>query len=75
MSLFSESGLAAIEDAIAGGYLDVEYDNKKIRYRSLDELLRIRNLIRQRLGKTDPAPKRMVFKYSRGQSSEIEGAA
>ena len=75
MSLFTEAGLAAIEEAIAGGYTTIEYDQKRITYRSLDELLRIRNMIRARLGLTDPAPKRVSFKSSRGTSSEIEGAA
>ena len=75
MSLFSQAGLDAIEEAIGGGFLEVEYDGKKIRYRTLDELLRIRNLIRQRLGKTDPTPKRVLFKYSREKSTDVEGAA
>ena len=50
MSLFSQAGLDAIEEAIGGGFLEVEYDGKKIRYRTLDELLRVRNLIMQRVG-------------------------
>ena len=63
MSLFTEAGLAAIEEAIAGGYLEVEYDNKKIRYRTLDELLRIRNHS-PAFGQTDPTPAGFV-QYSR----------
>ena len=42
MSLFSEAGLQAIEEAIAGGYLEVEYDDKRVKYRSLSELLQVR---------------------------------
>ena len=73
MSLFTEAGLAAIEEAIAGGYLEVEYDNKRIRYRTLDELLRVRNLIRQKLGKASAAGGRVVMKYKRDDISTIEG--
>ena len=29
MSLFSQAGLDAIEEAIGGGFLDVEYDGKR----------------------------------------------
>lgn len=50
MSMFSEAGLAAIEEAIAGGYLKVRYDDKEVWYRSLDELLKVRDMIRARLG-------------------------
>jgi hypothetical protein len=50
MSLFSEAGLQAIEDAIAGGYLEVEYDDKRVKYRSLSELLQVRDMIRSKLG-------------------------
>ena len=50
MSMFSEAGLAAIEEAIAGGYLEVQYDDKRVKYRSLAELLQVRDLIRSRLG-------------------------
>jgi len=50
MSMFSQAGLAAIEEAIAGGYLKVKYDDKEVTYRSLDELLKVRDMIRARLG-------------------------
>jgi hypothetical protein len=73
MSLFSQAGLDAIEEAIGGGFLEVEYDNKKIRYRTLDELLRVRNLIRGRLGETVAAPARVRFKFSR-DASDVEGS-
>ena len=72
MSLISTAGLAAIEEAIAGGYLEVEYDNKKIRYRSLAELLQVRDMIRRKLGLAS-LRRANDFKYSRHGSS-IEGA-
>jgi hypothetical protein len=42
--------LAAIEAAIAKGALIVKYSDKEIRYRSLSEMLQIRDLIRVCLG-------------------------
>ena len=72
MSLFSQAGLDAIEEAIGGGFLEVEYDGKKIRYRTLDELLRVRNLIMQRLGQTEDAPARVKFTYGR-DARTLEG--
>lgn len=50
MSMFSQAGLDAIEEAIAGGYLRVKYDDKEVWYRSIDELLKARELIRSKLG-------------------------
>ena len=60
--MFSEAGLAAIEDAIAGGYLEVEYDDKRVKYRSLAELLQVRDLIRSRLGNGTRTRKYVSFK-------------
>lgn len=62
MSMFSEAGLAAIEEAIAGGYLRVKYDDKEVTYRSLDELLRAREIIRRRLGNGTRSRKYFSFK-------------
>lgn len=70
MSLFSQAGLDAIEEAIAGGYLEVEYDQKKIRYRSLTELLQIRDLIRRKLGLSGAST--VYPTYSRYETS-LEG--
>jgi hypothetical protein len=60
--VFSEAGLAAIEEAIAGGYLEVEYDDKRVKYRSLAELLQVRDLIRSRLGSGTVTRRYVSFK-------------
>lgn len=60
--MFSEAGLAAIEEAIAGGYLEVEYDDKRVKYRSLAELLQVRDLIRSRLGSGTVTRRYVSFK-------------
>lgn len=48
--MFTEAGLLAVEEAIAGGYLRVKYDDKEVWYRDLKELLMTRDLIRSKLG-------------------------
>lgn len=62
MTMFNEAGLAAIEEAIAGGYLKVRYDDKEVTYQSLSELLRVRELIRSRLGTGTRQRKYFSFK-------------
>jgi hypothetical protein len=49
MSTFTQAHLAAIEEAIAGGYLEVRYDDKVVRYQSMSDLMRARNLIASNL--------------------------
>jgi len=47
---FSQVQLDALESAIAEGTLTVKYADKLVTYRSLDEMIRIRELIRQSMG-------------------------
>ena len=45
MSTFTQANLAAIEEAIAGGYLEVRYDDMVVKYQTMGDLMRARNLI------------------------------
>ena len=47
---FSEEQLTALEGAISQGTLTVEFNGKRVTYRSLDEMLRLRDIIRKSLG-------------------------
>lgn len=49
MSTITQAHLAAIEEAIAGGYLEVWYDDKKVKYQSMNDLLKARNFIASQL--------------------------
>lgn len=49
MSTFTQAHLTAIEEAIAGGYLEVRYDDKVVRYQSMSDLLKARQLIASKL--------------------------
>jgi hypothetical protein len=61
MSLFTEASLLAVEEAIAGGYLKVRYDDKEVTYRSIDELLKVRDLIRSKLGQGTQSRRYFAF--------------
>lgn len=47
---FTQIQLDALEKAIAEGVTRVKYETKEVEYRSLDEMLRLRDVIRQALG-------------------------
>jgi len=46
---FTQAQLDALEAAIASGQLKVQYQDKSVTYASLDEMLRLRNLIKDEL--------------------------
>ena len=47
---FTQAQLDAVEEAIASGSLVVRYADKMRTYRSLDDLLKVRTIIRAALG-------------------------
>lgn len=47
---YSESEISALERAIATGTLRVTVNGKTIEYRSLDDMLRVRDLMRREAG-------------------------
>ena len=49
---FTQDDLDAIEEAIASGALIVEYNDRKVEYRKMGDLIKARNLIRKKLGLT-----------------------
>lgn len=49
MSGFSQAQLDNLNAMIAGGVLESEYDGKRIKYRTMDELIRARDLVRNGL--------------------------
>ncbi len=62
----SESGftlerLNALEAAIADGVLSVQYSDKQITYRSLEEMFKIRDMIRQKLGLKNQCGEKGLF--------------
>lgn len=50
MSTFTLEMLQKLEEAIAQGVRRVRYSDKEVEYASLDDMLRVRNLMRSQLG-------------------------
>ena len=70
---FSQAQLDAIEAGIAAGTTSVSYEGRSVTYRSLDEMLRVRAIIRNALGLTGK-PVTVLAEHSRGfRSSRTEG--
>lgn len=54
---FSQTQLDALETAIATGVMSVDYGDRKVTYRSLGDMLKVRDMARQDLGLSTGAPK------------------
>lgn len=54
---FTQTQLDALEQAISLGVTTVDYGDRKVTYRSLAEMTRIRDMMRRDLGQTTGAPK------------------
>lgn len=65
MAQFTQAQYDALTAAIAEGTLKVEYGDKKVEYRSLNEMIRIRDIIARDLGIAG-APKRTLASFSKG---------
>ena len=52
MSTFTQAHLEAIEEAIAGGYLKVRYEDKEVTYQSMEQMLKARAMIMSSLAAT-----------------------
>lgn len=57
MTTFTQAHLAAIEEAIAGGYLKVRYDDKEVTYQTMGDLLKARALIAAQVNQASPMRK------------------
>ena len=67
---FSQTQLDALEEAIATGSTRVKYADKEVEYRSLSEMLRLRDIIRRSLGLVDAGAGRVYPETSKGLSGE-----
>lgn len=58
---FSESQLSALETAISQGALEVQYNDRRIRYYSLSDMIRLRDSMRAEMGLETPKTARARF--------------
>lgn len=63
---WSQDQLTKLEDAIALGALEVQYQDKKVTYRSLDEMMKLRDRIRESLGQVSTNSKRSYYRTNKG---------
>ncbi len=63
---YTQTQLDAIEAAIAEGALTVKYQDKSVTYRSLDEMIRIRNIMRESLGLVRRSSVEVKPEFSKG---------
>lgn len=58
---FTQENLTALENAIVEGVKKVKYSDKEVEYRSLDEMMRLRNLMKKELCQNTSKTKKGVF--------------
>ncbi|HEY4088864.1 MAG TPA: hypothetical protein VGM43_23195 [Bryobacteraceae bacterium] len=66
---FTQTQLDALESAIATGALSCEFDGKRATYRSLDEMMRIRDTMRVSLGLNSTTKRYSLTSYTRDSSA------
>lgn len=67
MADFTQAQLDALNKSIAEGTLEVRYQDKKVVYRSLDEMMRIRDVIKAELASDSESQAVRVNYQMKGQ--------
>jgi len=63
---WTQAQLDTLEAAIASGTKRVEYQNRSVTYHSLAEMMKLRDKMREALGKDTSKPRRTFTHYSDG---------
>jgi hypothetical protein len=64
---YTAAQLSALEDAIAIGATRVTHDGRTVEYRSIAEMIQIRNMMRADLGQaTSGGPRSTLVRFDRG---------
>jgi hypothetical protein len=63
---FTQSQLEALEEAISTGTYQVMYGSKTVTYRSLDEMLKLRDRMKKELGLTKEASSKRYGEFDKG---------
>lgn len=62
--VLSASDLDALDRAIASSELEVEVDGRRVRYRSMSELMKARQHVEDAVRRQAPAAARSVFRFN-----------
>jgi len=65
---FTQDQLNKLDEAIADGALEVKYRDRTVTYRSLSEMLKIRDLMRKDLGIIKKGGSRLKASFDKGLS-------
>lgn len=65
MADFTESEYAALNAAIAKGVTEVRYGDRTVKYRSLDEMIKVKSMMAAELGKAR-RPNRVLSSFGKG---------
>lgn len=71
MAEWTQSDLDEINQAIKSGAASIRFSDKQVTYRGLDEMLRIRAVIRQSLGLTKKT-KRVFTTFDKGHNGDTD---
>lgn len=63
---FTQKQLDVLEEAITNGVLEVQYTDKKVKYRSLAEMMQLRDKIREELGIVKKQAQRLYMSHCKG---------
>lgn len=63
---FTQEQLDALEEAIAQGVTTVAYGDKRVEYRSLQDMIRLRDMMRKDLGQVTAGGTTVLPKFSKG---------
>lgn len=64
---FTQEQLTALQAAIAQGVLTVEYSDKKVTYRSLEEMLQLLGMMQDSVNGTNSRSRRYYAQHSTGK--------
>lgn len=65
-TVYTQTHLDNLDEAIANGHLRVRYADKEVTYRSIDEMLKIRSHIARQLGQTTSTSGRILTNFDKG---------
>lgn len=68
---WQQSDLDALETALAKGVRRVRYSDKEVEYQSIDDMIKVRELMRQQLSVTT-RPQRIYARFSKGLRSTCD---